>query len=99
MPSNELPATVAYLDGRLRATTRLGQMMNRRGPKLGVETTHCLGDARPAMLGGPAHCLRAHAIPLAPIGEQLPEMAGQRFGVTFGHQMAGDAVLDRRGEA
>ena len=65
-------------DGRLRATTRLGQMMNSRGPELRVQTTHRLGDTRPAMLGGPAHRLRAHAIPLATIAQQLLEAAGQR---------------------
>src|SRR5215831_4707257 len=87
-----------WWDGRLRATTGLGQMMNSRGPELRVQTAYRLGDAGPAMLRGPAHRLRAHAIPLATIAEQLLEAAGQRFGITLGHEVAGHAVPDRRGE-
>src|SRR4030095_16485814 len=72
-------------------------MMDSRGPELRVQTAHRLRHARPAMIGGPTHRLRAHAVPLTTIAEQLLETAGQRFRVTLGHEMAGHAVLDPGG--
>src|SRR5437870_12981451 len=84
----------------LRSVSRLGlaaaaaEVRDGGGAQLGIEPTHRLGDAGPAVVVRPARGLPPEPSALGGIAEQAFEALGQGNGLALSHEVAGRAVLD-----